>query len=453
MFRKIKMNSIMGLLYPINGSKDRSNTLYGPTGPPPCMSLDGNIDTAKQVGTLGHMAQKLNVMYCNPSIKNAETLTEIRVGQDILGPTGIAHSELNINNYSSFGCDNVVLINQLYLDTIYNIKCILSNWTAANLNFNIISIWIDGPVTINSNILQNNNMSKINYINTASKKEETSMVPTPDKDVLGIIFFQILAFIIATGKIINNAIETNSSVVVPAAYMVGLNNPFSDEKSYEKTIENISENIKNTFLTTSYYYNKGINFNCSFSADDIKHLFSENKVQPDIILHLISICIMKSLTDSFLSSCRPICGILSSVDNVKQCVGEWSDTTTCGQSRPNKTQTYIISTPSSNGGKSCFHENGKTQIIQCPVDCTGSWSDTSMCDESGFKIQNYNIQTQAINGGNACPTNLRIGDTSCNPSEKKYMIYIIIAVALVLISFFFYFKFIKNDMTNLQLSK
>jgi hypothetical protein len=445
MLQKIKMNSIMGILYPINGSKRSDNTLYGPTGPPPCMSLDGNIDTVKQVGTLGHMAKKLNVMYCNPSIFNAEKLYEIRVGQDILGPTGISYSELNINNYSSFGCDNVVLINQLYLDTIYNIKCILSNWTAAKLNSNIISIWIDGPVTINSNILQfKPDPSKINYINTASKKEETSMVPTPDKDVLGIIMFQILAFIIATGKIINNAIETNSSVVVPAAYMFGLNNPFSDENNDKKTIENIFNNIKNTFSTTSYYYNKGINFNCSFSADDIKHLqFAENKVQPDIILHLISICIMKSSTDSFLSSCRPICGILSSVDNVKQCVGEWSDTTTCGQSRQNKTQTYIISTPSSNGGKSCFHENGKTQIIQCPVDCTGSWSDTSTCDVSGFKIQNYNIQTQAINGGNSCPVNLRIGKTSCNPkAADNNIIYTIIIAFIVIISFFVYFKFV-----------
>ena len=416
--------------------------------PPACMSLNGKIDAAKQVGTLGHMGKTLNVMYCNPSIKNAETLTKIKVGPDILGPTGIAYSELNINNYSTFGCDNVVIINQLYLDTIYNIKCILSNWAADKLNSNII---LDGPVTINSNILQNNNMSmKINYISTVSKKEEISLVPIPDKDVIGTIISLILLFMAATIKIINNAIETNSLAVVPTAYIFGLNNLFSDRKSLYKTFENIVSIIEKTFSTTSYSYNKGINFNCSLSVDDIKHLqFAENKVQPDIILHLISICIMKLSTDSFLASCALICGVLSNVNNVRQCVGAWSDTSKCGQSRPNKTQTYTISEPSSNGGKSCLYENGKTQIMQCPVDCTGSWSDTSMCDESGFKIQNYNIQTPAINGGDECSFangSMKIGETRCNPGAKKYMIYIIIIVSLVLIiSFFVYFKFVNKN--------
>jgi hypothetical protein len=286
------------------------------------MSLNGKIDAAKQVGTLGNMGKKLNVMYCNPSITNADPLFS-GVGQDILGPTGISYSELNINNYSKFGCDNVVLINQLYLDTIYNIKCILNDWaststvtshsegttTIKQVNF-AQHIFINGLVTINSTILQKNNVPTtiINYIKNKDVIEEENLnndmgsFNITDENLKSSIFNQILSFIIISRRIISNSIAANTSVVIPDSYMSVLKNNFIDQLKNTDTLKNafsLSYSFNNT--NDSYNKEKGINFNCSFSADEIKHLqFAENKIQPDIILHIISISIMKSFTDPFL---------------------------------------------------------------------------------------------------------------------------------------------------------
>jgi len=85
-------------------------------------------------------------------------------------------------------------------------------------------------------------------------------------------------------------------------------------------------------------------------------------------------------------------------------------------------QTYTISLPAANGGKTCPSPNGAInnrtcQTNTCPVNCQGQWSTAPACDcKTDTFSQTYTITVQALNGGKQCPfPNNKTNVTSCVP--------------------------------------
>jgi len=108
------------------------------------------------------------------------------------------------------------------------------------------------------------------------------------------------------------------------------------------------------------------------------------------------------------------------------CVGAWEEVAdaTCSETCGGGTieEEYKISTQAQNGGQACQIADGtrrnikecNTQPCPVPVDCVGAWEEVAdaTCSEScggGTIEEEYNISTQAQNGGQACPNNQ--GDT------------------------------------------
>jgi hypothetical protein len=101
------------------------------------------------------------------------------------------------------------------------------------------------------------------------------------------------------------------------------------------------------------------------------------------------------------------------------CVGAWEQVAdaTCSETCGGGTieEEYNISTEAENGGQSCPNSQGdrrntkecNTQPCPVPVDCVGAWEEVAdaTCSEScggGTIEEEYNISTQAQNGGQAC---------------------------------------------------
>lgn len=109
------------------------------------------------------------------------------------------------------------------------------------------------------------------------------------------------------------------------------------------------------------------------------------------------------------------------------CVGNWSNWSSCSKTCGGGTQTrsYTVTTPATNGGKACEATNGQTQSQQCntqpcvtPTDCVGNWSNWSNCSKTcggGTQTRSYTIITPSTNGGKACEaTNGQVQTQQCN---------------------------------------
>lgn len=93
------------------------------------------------------------------------------------------------------------------------------------------------------------------------------------------------------------------------------------------------------------------------------------------------------------------------------CVGSWSEWSTCSKSCGSgiQTQTYTITTQSANGGNTCSDPQGavKTQACNeqhCPIDCVGTWSDWTPCSKecgNGSQSRTYTIKTMNQGTGSA----------------------------------------------------
>ena len=100
------------------------------------------------------------------------------------------------------------------------------------------------------------------------------------------------------------------------------------------------------------------------------------------------------------------------------CIGSWSEWSACANSQ--KSRTYTVSTPSSGGGSSCPYSNGHSETQSCtvPVHCAGSWSSWSVCNVGqANKTRNFNITTEAANGGMPCPEEGKTESAPCDTSK------------------------------------
>ncbi len=91
------------------------------------------------------------------------------------------------------------------------------------------------------------------------------------------------------------------------------------------------------------------------------------------------------------------------------CVGSWSDWSSCPSSSGKKTRTFKITTQPNYGGKTCTNKDGEIQTDFCAVDCVGNWTPGTCDPNTGIQTNRYNITTPAAYGGKECPN--KTGDT------------------------------------------
>ena len=90
-------------------------------------------------------------------------------------------------------------------------------------------------------------------------------------------------------------------------------------------------------------------------------------------------------------------------NNNVNCVGSWSQFSSCVPSTGQQTRTYTHTTNRAGSGTACPHSNNYQQSISCDVNCAGTFSAYSACNEAtGLKSRDYSITTAKQHGGNDC---------------------------------------------------
>lgn len=90
------------------------------------------------------------------------------------------------------------------------------------------------------------------------------------------------------------------------------------------------------------------------------------------------------------------------VDCVKDCAGTWSNWGAC--TNGTQAQVFNVTQQPLNGGLAC-PSNVRTQ--NCGTDCVGNWTPWGACDpKTGKQSRTYLVATQASRGGLACPSPL-----------------------------------------------
>lgn len=95
------------------------------------------------------------------------------------------------------------------------------------------------------------------------------------------------------------------------------------------------------------------------------------------------------------------------------CAGSWAAWSGCNQTCGSGTRTRVfeVSVPAAFSGQACPAANGTIQseacnTQPCPVNCTGAWSPWGACNVTcggGNSSRVYDITTQAVGTGDACP--------------------------------------------------
>lgn len=95
--------------------------------------------------------------------------------------------------------------------------------------------------------------------------------------------------------------------------------------------------------------------------------------------------------------------------NPVNCVGSWSEWTTCSCTTNTQTRDFTVTVAAANGGAVCAathgqHDNHDCTPVNCPVDCVGTWSDwtTCNCTASPNYQRTFTVTTPDANGGTPC---------------------------------------------------
>jgi len=103
------------------------------------------------------------------------------------------------------------------------------------------------------------------------------------------------------------------------------------------------------------------------------------------------------------------------------CQGLWSIAPACDCKTNTTSQSYTITVQAINGGKQCPFPNNKTNVTSCvpvvctPVNCVGAWSSWSNCScVTNTSFQTFVITTPASNGGSSCkPATIQTTTKNC----------------------------------------
>jgi len=107
----------------------------------------------------------------------------------------------------------------------------------------------------------------------------------------------------------------------------------------------------------------------------------------------------KETQDCVVQSCNPV-----------DCVGAWTPFGVCDCDTNFHSRTFIVTQVLANGGQDCEFAPEQVDTQECiptvcPVDCKGAWTIFPACDcSTNTRSRVYKINTQALNGGNECPT-------------------------------------------------
>lgn len=114
--------------------------------------------------------------------------------------------------------------------------------------------------------------------------------------------------------------------------------------------------------------------------------------------------------------------IVSCTGNCKvDCVGDWGPNTTCDCQLHENTRTFIVTTFPEYGGATCIEENGFTQTNPCtptcPIPCNATWGDWTVCScVTNQTSRVYTITSLPQYGGDACEVaNNTVQTVDCTP--------------------------------------
>ena len=376
----------------MNGAKDPLLTLYPAGGFPNCVRPTQPIENIFTSSTY----------FCNMDSKK----TQAELG---ISNPGIISNGIAVNQSSSFGCENIVLINKFIQDAISNISCIIKNSIPAN----------------NLKKLPNTKLSLSNtslkFSNDFDSTQSSDMYFIDSLSMVGKLgseeaFNQLPAVAAMINKVINQAIK------------------FADIQPLKITNNNKACSDTVNFLQT---FIKGMgSFKCKpipdngfnmISFSDVNITLNGNfKLSPNSIFDIAATAIVSEAMTAVINTSESIISDLSAKSNISDLSSK-----------------KIISDLSS---KKIISD------LSSKTNCVGKWVDTSTCDEHGFLKQSYQIITQPASGGSTCSHttgDTQLGTTSCTQSSTStsssifsnpVIIFIIIAliliIALVIVKYF-----------------
>jgi hypothetical protein len=324
----------------MNGTKDPLLTLYPAGGFPNCIQPTQPIENIFTPNTYS----------CNTESKKTQTA----LGIFLPGIISEKSKELTVNQASSFGCENIVLINKFIQDATSNISCIIKN-----------SIPVDklGQKKLSNAKLALSNTSLIfssNFDNIQSS--DVYFIDKLNQDVnTEEIFNQLAAAAAMINKVINQAIKSED---IQPLKITNNNKACSDTVNFLQSLIKVIPFFKcetNTSNTISF---SGVNITLSGNF----------KLSLNSIFDIAATAIVSEAMSAVINTSASIISDLSSKLN---CVGKWVDTSTCDNSGFLK-QSYQIITQSVSGGSACSHATGDTQLGSTVCKPPASTSSTSI---------------------------------------------------------------------------
>jgi hypothetical protein len=324
----------------MNGTKDPLLTLYPVGGFPNCVQptqLIENIFTS-------------NTYSCNTESKKTQTA----LGIFLPGIISEKSKELTVNQASSFGCENIVLINKFIQDATSNISCIIKN-----------SIPVDklGQKKLsNAKLALSNTSLRFSYNFDNIQSSDVYFIDKLNQDVnTEEIFNQLAAAAAMINKVINQAIKSED---IQPLKITNNNKACSDTVNFLQSLIKVIPFFKcetNTSNTISF---SGVNITLSGNF----------KLSLNSIFDIAATAIVSEAMSAVINTSASIISDLSSKLN---CVGKWVDTSTCDNSGFLK-QSYQIITQSVSGGSACSHATGDTQLGSTVCKPPASTSSTSI---------------------------------------------------------------------------
>ena len=308
----------------MDGTKDPLLTLYPAGGFPNCVQPTQPIENIFTSKTYS----------CNTESKKTQTA----LGIFVPGIISEASKELTVNQASSFGCENIVLINKFIQDATSNISCIIKN-----------SIPVDklGQKKLSNAKLALSNTSIIfSYNFDSTQSSDVYFIDSIDNSVnMEEIINQLAAAAAMINRVINQAIKSED---IQPLKITNNNKACSDTVNFIQSLIKVIPFFKcetNTSNTISF---SGVNITLSGNF----------KLSLNSIFDIAATAIVSRAMSAVINTSASIISDLSSKSN---CVGKWVDTSTCDNSGFLK-QSYQIITQPVSGGSACSHNTGDTQL-------------------------------------------------------------------------------------------
>jgi hypothetical protein len=305
---------------PMMSKYEATKTLYpnGESGgfldcPPKPASNDSD-----QAANLVAMGKALGATTCSTKGKNAQE-AKAKVGFYLIAFESSA-SETVVSESSSFGCENIALVNQIQETTTSNISCIIQNaisnfdvklMSDMRISFSNSDISIDGDFDIN----QTSNMKVVSKI-SLNASQTASIVQ------------QIAASASMIHSVVQTAVSENAGVV-PSNKTVNNAVACSDLINFTKQINNVISNLRIS-----------VDANKSISFSGVKMAIKGNfKLTQNAIFDLTAEAIVTAAMSNVMNTSAAVVSVLSSSTNQKT---EATNPATVGISGWLKTLTTVI---------------------------------------------------------------------------------------------------------------